>query len=246
MSVRNVEYLGSQLKELGYSDRLIAELPARMEPDHKVIMLNESRKYEFGTLYFSPVLNRAKDDAFYFLNEHQVMFIPVNTSEIIKFKAYVNPSHNFTLDQLAKMARGGSVESEQADKDRNVYIAWSGFDREELDHLGFSRVKSHTYDIHEAVSKFRLPEAEDPAKLTSFIQTLKQGDFAKTSIDGQDLFVAPSLKFQTLNFYDENMEPLSFKRRLELMTSEAKAEIKERIKENREERTRQKNGKSIR
>ncbi|WP_139202177.1 hypothetical protein [Olivibacter domesticus] len=223
MKVDNIDFSMKQGEGIGFSASVLNKVKKFIEEgkllkfdvdsekrDEKGVMLTDSRyAYE------------EKLDRYYF-KFWRATLVDDNAKQRIKqTNVYVNPSlYNYTLDEVKSMLRGGAVEREMLDKDKNAKMGWAQIDPKEEDKFGMPRIRFFTYgySFEKAVNNYLFKENENQAAMIDAVNIVKKGGFAPmTGEDGNLYYVGPQVRYNDVDIFFSNMVKLKKAEKEDLM-----------------------------
>lgn len=219
--MKNERFITNQMSDIGYSAKEIDEVREAMAHGQPGISKTFSKDTEEGRLVTRPVLTKGSEGDFYFFNKYRATLLQPGVQDVKEVMVYVNKSHNYTLDEVSKMLKGGALEKELLDRNQKPYVGWSAVDSKEVDKDGFSLIKSrhpnYGFVLSEAAEQFAIKDFKDDTRRLEVFDRLKKGELVRvTGADDKTYFIAPNPKFKTLDIYDDQARKLSMEQRMEL------------------------------
>jgi hypothetical protein len=208
MNEKNLAYLKSDLKFLGFGENLNPELERQVGQGHKEFTLNlqtEINKHPFSaTLHF-----RKGDSAdLYFLNKWEAALKNDVGKEAQTF--YVNKGHGVTLKEGYNLLEGRAVYKELSDKEGQKYHAWLQLDKSTIDPNKNYKVKqyhqNYGFDLEKVLSVFPIKELASADQRQNLLKSLEKGNAPAVTFEthgfAEKLFVEAAPQFKSINVYD--------------------------------------------
>ncbi|MEO7312975.1 MAG: hypothetical protein ABIX01_21495 [Chitinophagaceae bacterium] len=233
MNKENFEFLGEQLKYLGFGEDLKALLEQLLTEGQAAFQL--PYKTLVNKIPFEAVLNFRRSDTThtYFFNTYHASLSKAS-GEKPEQTFYINKGRGVTRKEAFNLLDGRAVLKDLFTKEGEPYKAWIQLDFENKDkHNNFEvkhYYKNYGFDLKAAVEKFRVADMEDPEKEKVLLQSLQKGNLQAVAIvmDGkaQTVFLAAEPRYKKINVYDASMQLLT-KDALEQYKAAATADLKE-------------------
>jgi hypothetical protein len=215
MNEKNLAYLKSDLKFLGFGENLNPELERQVGQGHKEFTLN--LQTEINKHPFSALLHFRKGDNtdLYFLNKWDAALKTDVGKEAQTF--YVNKGHGVTLKEGYNLLEGRAVFKELSDKEGQKYHAWLQLDKTTIDPNKNYKVsqyhENYGFDLEKALSVFPIKELGDATQRGNLKRSLERGNLQAVSFEKngfvEKLFIEASPRFKSINVYDQKGERLT-------------------------------------
>jgi hypothetical protein len=213
MNKENFQYLGDNLKYMGFGENLKPELEKNLIEGKGEFQLNY--KAEINKKPFAVTMNFRKSDSsdMYFFNNYHASLDKGNGQKEEQI-FYLNKGKGVTGKEAFNLLDGRAVHKELLTKENQPYKAWIKLDFENKDKNNNSEVKqfheNYGFDLKAAVEKFPIAELKDPEKEKALIQSLQKGNIQSVTIEkdgaSHKMFIEADPQFKKVNLYDSNMK----------------------------------------
>jgi hypothetical protein len=186
MNKENFQYLGDNLKYMGFGENLKPELEKNLIEGKGEFQLNY--KAEINKKPFAVTMNFRKSDSsdMYFFNNYHASLDKGNGQKEEQI-FYLNKGKGVTGKEAFNLLDGRAVHKELLTKENQPYKAWIKLDFENKDKNNNSEVKqfheNYGFDLKAAVEKFPIAELKDPEKEKALIQSLQKGNIQSVTIE---------------------------------------------------------------
>ncbi len=216
MNNENFQYLGDNIKYMGFGEDLKADLEKNMNEGKNEFQLFYNA--EINKKPFEATLNFRKSDSsdMYFFNNYHAS-LEKNNGEKVDRTFYLNKNKGVTSKEAFNLLDGRSVHKDLITKEGIPYTAWTQLDFANKDKYNNFDVKqfheNYGFDLREAVGRFPIAELNDTQKENQLLQSLKKGNLQSVTVENngqiQKMFIEADPQFKKVNLYDANMKLVS-------------------------------------
>lgn len=216
MNNENFQYLGDNLKYMGFGENLKADLEKNMNEGKNEFQL--FYKAEINKKPFEATLNFRKSDStdMYFFNNYHAT-LQKNNEEKVDRTFFTNKGKGVTSKEAFNLLDGRAVHKDLVTKEGVPYKAWTQLDFANKDKYNNFEVKqfheNYGFDLGQAVAKFPITELNDTEKENQLIQSLRKGNLQSVTIENngqsQKMFIEADPQFKKVNLYDTSMKLVS-------------------------------------
>ena len=213
MNNENFQYLGDNLKYMGFGENLKPELEKNLKEGKGEFQLHY--KAEINKKPFEVTMNFRKSDSsdMYFFNNYNASLGKANGQKEEQ-TFYLNKGKGVTGKEAFNLLDGRAVHKDLVTREGQPYKAWIQLDFENKDKNNNSEVKqfheNYGFDLKAAVEKFAITELKEPDKEKALMQSLQKGNVQSVTIekDGSShkMFIEADPQFKKVNMYDSNMK----------------------------------------
>jgi hypothetical protein len=188
MNTQNEEFLKKSLLNLGFGDKLNAELDkeiAAKTPEFKLSMQHEfNQKIVDYTLHFKAGDNQDM----YFFNKYDAS---VNhrddPAKDVNQTFFINKGSGVTAKEAFNLMEGRAVHKQLYNLEGHKYQAWLQLDNKNLTDNGNMKIKhyheNYGYDIGKVIAGKGIKELEDPKSEEELMLSLKKGNAQQITVD---------------------------------------------------------------
>jgi hypothetical protein len=200
MNMKNWSFIERQMKEIGFSAETIADVKIEMAAGTPMFTKVEKKESADGLLTVKPNFRKPEGGDMYFLNNYPALLVKDGGKTIMEGQIYVNPTHNFTLDEVTKMLEGKSIQKEMVDKNE-PFVGWADINQKKLGKSGLPKVNvyypSYGYELEVAFKVYDFEEGRNAKNLKAALAAMEKGQLTKTTgPDGKEYMVGawPAIK----------------------------------------------------
>jgi hypothetical protein len=232
MKEENLNYLKTDLKYLGFGDRLQANLEHNIRQGFPEFVLRTQTEFGSATLDSILYFSRSNEDGKYYFNRHDARL--KNDVGVLEQSFHVNKGHGITLKEAFNLLEGRAVYKEMDTKEGERYHAWIQLDFQNREENGSYKIKqfhdAYGYDLGKALSKFPLKELSDQQKTERLLMSLQKGNLQAVTmmVDGKEqrFSIGASPQYKTVDVYDYGaVRPLTNDQKAQLMTGESRKRL---------------------
>lgn len=228
MNTQNAEFLKKSLLNLGFGEKLNAELDKEMAaktPEFKLALQHEfNQKPVDYTLHFKAGDNK---DMYFFNKYDATISHKDDPAKDINQSFFINKGSGITAKEAFNLMEGRAVHKQLYNLEGQKYQSWLTLDNKNLTENGNKKIKhyheNYGYDIDKVIAGKGIKELEDPKAKEELMYSLKKGNAQQITIGGEDgdkkYFIAANPQFKTVDLYDHQMKKI---KREELLQPEQK------------------------
>ena len=213
MENQNLDFLKSNLLNLGFSDKLnesleknIKEQKATFELNHEVPHFNNKMSY---TLHFK----KSDTSNMYFFNKYEATLKNGKSEENKSQSFYINKGMGVTAKESFNLLEGRSVFKDLVNKEGQKYSAWLKLDFQKSDDKGNHKLKQFSdgygFNLEKVLANYPIKELLDPEQKKQLLRSLEKGNVQQVSVRQGDkeakYYVEAVPQFKTINAYDARM-----------------------------------------
>jgi hypothetical protein len=228
METQNAEFLKKSLLNLGFGDKLNAELDKQMEaktPEFKLGLQHEfNRKTVDYTLHFKAGDNQ---DMYFFNKYDAIINHKDDPAKDINQTFFINKGSGITAKEAFNLMEGRAVHKQLYNLEGQKYQAWLTLDDKNLTENGNKKIKhyheNYGYDVEKVIAGKGIKELNDPKAKEELMRSLKKGNAQQITVEreGTDkkYFIAANPQYKTVDLFDHQMKKI---KREELLQTEQK------------------------
>ena len=228
MNTQNAEFLKKSLLNLGFGDKLNAELDKEMAakiPEFKLGLQHEfNQKTVDYTLHFKAGDNK---DMYFFNKYDATINHKDDPAKNIGQTFFINKGSGITAKEAFNLMEGRAVHKQLYNLEGQKYQSWLTLDNKSLTENGNMKIKhfheNYGFDIDKVIAGKGIKELEDPKAKEELIYSLKKGNAQQITVGGDDgdkkYFIAANPQFKTVDLYDHQMKKI---KREELLHTDQK------------------------
>jgi len=216
MNAQNFEFLGSNLKYLGFGEKLNGNLEKNLKEQKaefqmKVEIPHFNNKMDY-TLHFK----KSDSSEMYFFNRYDAKLHNGKPEDDKSQSFYLNKGSGVTAKEAFNLMEGRSVLKDLVNKDGQKYSAWVKLDFENKDEKGNAKLKQFSeqygYNLEKTLSGFPIKELHDTEQKKNLLNSLEKGNAQQVTMskDGKEAkyFIEAVPQFKNINVYDQKMHPV--------------------------------------
>jgi hypothetical protein len=230
MNTQNEEFLKKSLLNLGFGDKLNAELDkeiAAKTPEFKLGTFHEfNQKIVDYVLHFKAGNNQ---DMYFFNKYDATVRHGEDPAKDIEQTFFINKGNGITAKEAFNLMEGRAVNKQLFNLEGQKYNAWLTLDAINLTENGNKKIKqyheNYGYDIDKVIAGKGIKELDNPRAKDELMRSLKKGNTQQVTVsrDGSDTkyFIAANPQFKTVDLFDHSMKKI---KREELLLDASKPE----------------------
>ncbi|QQL49958.1 hypothetical protein [Mucilaginibacter ginkgonis] len=213
---QNIEFLKNSLLNLGFGDKLNAELEKQTSAKKPEFTLHAAHEFNQHPVDYTLHFKAGENEGMYFFNKYEAML--KRGDEQTKQSFFITKGHGVTAKEAFNLMDrsdgldGRSVFKQLYNKEGEKYHAWIKLDWKDLTENGNARIKQHNFDIEKFLDGKGIKEMNDPKAKEELLKSLKKGNKQQITAtkDGkeQKFFIAASPQFKTVNLFDHQMKKI--------------------------------------
>lgn len=229
MKEKNFEFLSGQFERIEMGEEVKKKLLLAFAKDMDTTVIEGKKDLATGVAEIRAVLNKSETNQLQYLNHYKLKYTDNEKQpDINEAIIYVNSKHNFTVDQVVKMMKGGAVESMHQDRNNIEYKGWSTLDVGHTNDAGYPKPKTHHenfgFNLEATYNKMQFDELKEPATRLALFAGLRAGEIMPVHKDGVKYFTTPNIQFKFAKVFHEDMKPLRKSEHMELRHPEFRTE----------------------
>ena len=217
MNTQNAEFLKKSLLNLGFGDKLNAQLDkeiAAKTPEFKLgLQLEFNQKKVDYTLHFKAGDNQ---DMYFFNKYDATMNHNNDLAKAINQTFYINKGSGITAKEAFNLMEGRAVNKHLYNLEGQKYQAWLTLDDKNYTENGNMKIKhyheNYGFDLEKVISGKGIKELESPKAKEDLLYSLKKGNTQQITVAGDDgdkkYFIAANPQFKTIDLYDHQMKKI--------------------------------------
>jgi hypothetical protein len=228
MNTQNSEFLKKSLLNLGFGEKVNAELDKEMEVKTPEFRLGLSHEFNQKTVDYTLYFKAGDNQDMYFFNKYDAHIRHEDTAKEVSQTFFINKGNGVTAKEAFNLMEGRSVHKQLTNLENQKYQAWLTLDDQNLTESGNRKIKhyheNYGYDIEKVIAGKGIKELEDPKAKEDLYRSLKKGNAQQITVatgEGEKkYFIAANPQFKTVDLYDHQMKKI---KREELLGTSAKA-----------------------
>jgi hypothetical protein len=226
MNMQNLDFLKNSLLNLGFGEKLNAEMEKNIEDKAPEFALTAQHEFNQKKVEYTLNFKAGDNHEMYFFNNYDAI-ISKGKDERINQTFYINKGNGVTAKEAFNLMEGRAVNKQLFNKDGEKYTAWLVLDNEKLTDKGNKEIKKFTenygYDLEQTLTGKSIKEMNDPKTKEDLFRSLKKGNSQQITVerDGkeQKYFISANPQFKTVDVLDHQMKKI---KREELLQPEQK------------------------
>ncbi|MDT3401103.1 MULTISPECIES: hypothetical protein [Mucilaginibacter] len=228
MKTQNSEFLKKSLLNLGFGEKVNAELDKEMEAKTPEFRLGLSHEFNQKTVDYTLHFKAGDNQDMYFFNKFDAHIRHEDAAKEVSQTFFINKGNGVTAKEAFNLMEGRSVHKQLTNLENQKYQAWLTLDDQNLTESGNKKIKhyheNYGYDIEKVIAGKGIKELEDPKAKEDLYRSLKKGNAQQITVatgEGEKkYFIAANPQFKTVDLYDHQMKKI---KREELLGTSAKA-----------------------
>lgn len=218
MNVKNLEFLQTSLKYLGFGDKLNAELEKNIKEQSAEFKLNLpgefTRDGQKERVDYTLDFKKSDQTDMYFLNRYNATLRGAEPDQDKSQTFYISKNSGITAKEAYNLLSGRSVNKDLTNKEGQPYNAWLQLDFQEKDKNDNFKVKQfhqgYGYDLEAVVKRYPIKELGNDEEKVKLLKSLEKGNLQPVTfvIEGREdkMYVSANPQYKTLDLYDSKME----------------------------------------
>jgi hypothetical protein len=214
---QNVEFLKNSLLNLGFGDKLNAELDKKISAKTPEFNLTAQHEFNQQKIDYNLHFKAGDNQDMYFFNKYDASIKREGHDET-KQTFYINKGNGVTAKEAYNLMDrsdgldGRAVFKQMQNKEGEKYHTWLKLDWKDLTEGGNARIKQHSFDVEKFLDGKGVKEMNDPKTKEDLVRSLKKGNKQQITVekDGkeQKYFVAANPQYKTVNLFDHQMKKI--------------------------------------
>lgn len=234
MNTQNAEFLKKSLLNLGFGEKVNADLDREMEAKTPEFKLGLTHQFNQKTVEYTLHFKAGENQDMYFFNKYDAKIRHADDpAKDISQTFFINKGNGITAKEAFNLMEGRSVHKQLTNLENQKYHAWLTLDDQNLTESGNRKIRhyheNYGYDLDKVVAGKGIKELDDPKTKEDLYRSLKKGNAQQITVASSDgdkkYFIAANPQFKTIDLYDHQMKKI---KREELLgaTSKAKKSLK--------------------
>jgi hypothetical protein len=228
MNTQNLEFLKKSLLNLGFGEKLNADLEKQISAKSPEFNLTTSHEFNQKKTDYTLHFKAGDNQEMYFFNKYDAS-IKNGQGEDNKQSFFINKGNGVTAKEAFNLMEGRAVHKQLFSQEGEKYTAWLKLDNENLTEGGNKKFRSYNenygYKPEEVLAGKGIKEMKTDEGRENLLRSLKKGNAQQITVekDGkeQKYYVTANPQFKTVDLYDPQMKKL---KREELLSPTAKTE----------------------
>lgn len=226
MNTQNSDFLKKSLLNLGFGDKLNAELDKQIAAKTPEFKLGLQHEFNQKTVDYTLHFKAGDNQDMYFLNKYDASILHKDDpSKDFSQSFYINKGSGITAKEAFNLMEGRSVHKQLYNLEGQKYQSWLMLDNKNLTDNGNMKIKhyheNYGFDIDKVLAGKGIKEMEDPKTKDELMYSLKKGNAQQITVGSGEgekkYFIAANPQFKTVDLYDHQMRKI---KREELLQSD--------------------------
>lgn len=241
MNTQNAEFLKKSLLNLGFGDKLNADLDKQIAAKSPEFNLVAQHEFNQKTIDYTLHFKAGDNQDMYFFNKYDASIKHKDDPEKdVNQSFYINKGSGITAKEAFNLMEGRAVHKQLYNLEGQKYNAWLTLDDKNLTDNGNKKIKhyheNYGFDIDKVIAEKGIKELEDPKAKEELMYSLKKGNAQQITVGSEEgdkkYFIAANPQFKTVNLFDQHMKRL---KREELLNTGQKPVISLKQREQKQE-----------
>lgn len=228
MNTQNSEFLKKSLLNLGFGEKVNADLDREIEAKTPEFQLGLTHEFNQKTVDYTLHFKAGDNQDMYFFNKYDANIRhDDDPAKDISQTFFINKGNGVTAKEAFNLMEGRSVHKQLYNLEGQKYQSWLTLDDQNLTDSGNKKFKhfheNYGYDIEKVIAGKGIRELDDPRAKEELLRSLKKGNAQRITVgtgDGEKkYFIAANPQFKTVDLYDHQMKRI---KREELLQTEQK------------------------
>lgn len=215
MNAQNVEFLKNSLLNLGFGDKVNAELEKQMDMKTPEFILSAEHVFNQQTVNYELHFKAGNNQEMYFLNKFDATLKKGKDREL-KQTFYINKGNGITAKEAFNLMEGRSVHKQLFNREGDQYHAWLKLDNENLTEKGNKQIltygQNYGYNLEQILTGKGIKEMNTAEGQENLFRSLKKGNAQQITVekDGgeQKYFITANPQYKTIDLYDNKMKKI--------------------------------------
>ena len=214
MNLKNLEYIKSGLRELGFGENLYPDLESGIRQQRPRFSVLSRAKFGDQLMMSAIHLEKSAQSDKYRIAKYDTMIKKYPDHYENKVQTFfINKNQGVTLKEAFNLLEGRSILKPTAGKDGKVQHTWLQLDSKKEDRAGNSIVhkygETHGFDLRKSLAELPILEIKKPSTKEMLIRSLQKGNLEQVTIVRggvqEKMFIEASPQSQSVNVYDSKM-----------------------------------------
>lgn len=217
MNTQNAEFLKKSLLNLGFGDKLNADLDKEMAAKTPEFKLGLQHEFNQKTVDYTLHFKAGDNHDMYFFNKYDATVNHKDDpAKDVHQSFFINKGSGITAKEAFNLMEGRAVHKQLYNLEGQKYQSWLTLDDKNLTENGNKKIKhyheNYGYYIDKVLAGKGIKEIEDPKAKEDLMYSLKKGNAQQITVGGADgdkkYFIAANPQFKTVDLYDHQMKKI--------------------------------------
>jgi hypothetical protein len=218
MNTQNAEFLKKSLLNLGFGDKLNAELDKEMSAKTPEFKLGLQHEFNQKTIDYTLHFKAGDNQDMYFFNKYDATVNHKDDpAKNLDQTFFINKGSGITAKEAFNLMEGRAVHKQLYNLEGHKYLTDNG--NKKIKHYH----ENYGFDLEKVLAGKGIKELEDPKAKEELMYSLKKGNAQQITVGGAEgdkkYFIAANPQFKTVDLYDHQMKKI---KREELLQVEQK------------------------
>lgn len=228
MNTQNAEFLKKSLLNLGFGDKLNAELDKEMAAKTPEFKLGLQQEFNQKTVDYTLHFKAGDNQDMYFFNKYDATINHKDDpAKNIDQTFYINKGNGITAKEAFNLMEGRAVQKQLYNLEGQKYQAWLTLDDKNLTDNGNKKIRhyheNYGFDLDKVIAGKGIKELADPKAKEELMYSLKKGNAQQITVgeggSEKKYFIAANPQFKTVDLFDHQMKKI---KREELLQTDQK------------------------
>lgn len=228
MNTQNAEFLKKSLLNLGFGDKLNAELDKAISAKTPEFKLGLQHEFNQKTIDYTLHFKAGDNQEMYFFNKYDATIKHKDDpAKNIDQTFFINKGSGITAKEAFNLMEGRAVNKQLYNLEGQKYQAWLTLDDKNLTENGNKKIKhyheNYGFDLEKVITGKGIKELDNPKAKEELMYSLKKGNVQQVTVGGEDgdkkYFIAANPQFKTVDLFDHQMKKI---KREELLQTDQK------------------------
>jgi len=223
MNTQNLEFLKKTLLNLGFGEKLNADLEKKIDTKTPEFTLNT--QHEFSGKQVDYNLHFKAGDEMYFFNKFDASF-KNGKDEQLNQSFYINKGNGVTAKEAFNLMEGRAVHKQLYNQEGEKYTAWLKLDKDNLTEGGNMKFRSwnenYGFKPEEVLAGKGIKEMDGGQAQDKLLRSLRKGNAQQITVSTggaeKKYYITANPQFKTVDLYDQKMNKI---KREELLKPES-------------------------
>ncbi|MDB4919352.1 hypothetical protein [Mucilaginibacter sp.] len=226
MNTQNLEFLKKNLLNLGFGEKVNADLEKQISKKVPEFALPAQHEFNQQKVDYNLYFKAGDNQEMYFFNKFDATLNKGKEKEENQ-TFYINKGNGITAKEAFNLMEGRAVHKQLYNKEGEGYHAWLQLDNDNLTQKGNKEIKrfneNYGFDLEQVLSNKGIKELATAEGQDNLFRSLKKGNPQQITVErnGEEkkYFIAASPQYKTVDLYDHQMKKI---KREELLQPEQK------------------------
>lgn len=228
MNTQNAEFLKKSLLNLGFGDKLNAELDKAISAKTLEFKLGFQHEFNQKAIDYTLHFKAGDNQEMYFFNKYDATIKHKDdAAKNIDQTFFINKGSGITAKEAFNLMEGRAVNKQLYNLEGQKYQAWLTLDDKNLTENGNKKIKhyheNYGFDLEKVITGKGIKELDNPKAKEELMYSLKKGNAQQVTVGGEDgdkkYFIAANPQYKTVDLFDHQMKKI---KRDELLQTDQK------------------------